>query len=78
MNTSAKLDLNNLKWWKTGFDNTYIEEQLKRFLQQPGAASNVSDMAKAALIEGTLLEDTFAQIPMEVRGAPAQPGALAD
>ena len=49
-----------------------------RFLQQPGASSDISDLAKAALIEGTLLEDTFAQMPMEVRGASAQPGTLAD
>jgi hypothetical protein len=58
----VKLDLNNIKWWNTGFDNTYIEQQLQNFLKQSGVPSNVSDMAKAALIEGTLLEESFANI----------------
>lgn len=30
---TMKLDLNNSKWWKSGFDNSYFQEQLNRFLQ---------------------------------------------
>ena len=33
--THLKLDLKNSTWWRPGFDNDYLEEQLKNFLNKP-------------------------------------------
>lgn len=29
--SNFRLDLKHSGWWKSGFDNTYLEEQLQRF-----------------------------------------------
>ena len=59
---TMKLDLNNSKWWKSGFDNSYFQEQLNRFLQDKQAAQ------AAGHADGLNLNETSLMMPIGVRG----------
>lgn len=52
-----KLDLKNSKWWNTGFNNTYLQQQLTKFLE---AKQEEQSMPQQLM-------------PVEVRGALASP-----
>ena len=56
---TLKLDLKNSKWWNTGFNNEYLQEQLNKFLihvkEQSELESEISNLNQF--------------VPLEVRGA---------
>lgn len=60
--STMKLDLNNSKWWKAGFNNSYFQEQLNRFLQDKEAAK------AAGFVDATNLNETNMMMPIGVRG----------
>ena len=55
--TTMKLDLKNSKWWNTGFNNTYLQQQLTRFLIAKQEEQSMPQMPMG----------------IEVRGAEASP-----
>lgn len=58
---TLKLDLNNSKWWKAGFDNNYLQEQLNNFLEVKQSE------LQGGNLDATMLDKT--QIPIGVRAA---------
>lgn len=59
-----KLDLKNSKWWKAGFNTSYFQEQLNRFLQDKQAAQAAGSLDPTHLN----LNDTSIMMPLGVRG----------
>lgn len=59
---TLKLDLKNSKWWNTGFNNDYLQEQLNKFLIHVKEQSEFEG-------EKADLSSISQFIPLEVRGA---------